>query len=149
MCVFTAMLMWAYTTWALLQRQLMVITRYTWSHLLPADILYCTLGLNSRFNWLQLISWYQWAWASQLAFLQESVLVFDPFHWNGVIIISIIINQNHHNNNHNNNIKNIQMMDTEVIQNTLLWNKQKWKQDTTIRHASKRLCLARKQFAVS
>lgn len=76
--------------------------------------------------------------------LQESVLVFDPFHWNGIIIISIIINQNHHNNN--NNIKNIQMMDTEVIQNTLRWNKQKWKQDTTIRHASKRLCLARKQF---
>lgn len=48
--------------------------------------------------------------------LQESVLVFDPFHRNGIIILSIIINQNHHNNN---NIKNIQMMDTEVIQNTL------------------------------
>lgn len=46
---------------------------------------------------------------------QESVLVFDPFHWNGIIIISIIINQNLHNNNNNNNIKNIQMMDTEVV----------------------------------
>lgn len=57
------------------------------------------------------------AWALQLAFYKKSVLVFDPFHWNGIIIISIIINQNHHNNN--NNIKNIQMMDTEVIQNTL------------------------------
>lgn len=44
--------------------------------------------------------------------LQESVLVFDPFHWNGIIIISI-------NNYNYNNIKNIQMMDTEVIQNTL------------------------------
>lgn len=48
--------------------------------------------------------------------LQESVLVFDPYHWNEIIIISIIINQNRHNNN---NIMNIQMMDTEVIQNTL------------------------------
>ena len=49
--------------------------------------------------------------------LLESVLVFDPYHWNEMIIISLIINQNHQNNN--NNIKNIQMMDTEVIQNTL------------------------------
>lgn len=73
--------------------------------------------------------------------LQESVLVFDPFHWNGIIIISI----NNYNCN-NNNIKNIQIMDTEVIQNTLRWNKEKWKRDTTIRHASKQLCLARKQF---
>lgn len=49
--------------------------------------------------------------------LQESVLVFDPFHWNG-IIISI-------NNWKYNNIKNIQMMDTEVVQNIQRRNKEK------------------------
>lgn len=54
---------------------------------------YCIVhvGLNSRIHWLQLISWYQWAWAFTTGILQESVLVFDPFHWNGIIIISIII----------------------------------------------------------
>lgn len=50
--------------------------------------------------------------------LQESVLVFVPYHWNGIIIISIIINQNHNNNIKKKNNKNIQMMDTVVIQNT-------------------------------
>lgn len=68
--------------------------------------------------------------------LQESVLVFDPFHWNG-IIISI-------NNLKYNNIKNIQMMDTEVIQNIQRRNKEKWKPDTTIRHASKQLMFGKK-----
>ena len=123
-CVFTAMLMRAYTTQVLLQRQLVVTSSYyIWSHRSPVEILYWTSGLNSRIHWLQLISWYQWAWAFTTGILRESVLVFDPFHWNGIIIISIIINQNLHNNNNNNNnnnnIKNIQMMDTEVIQNTL------------------------------
>lgn len=114
-CVYCYSL-WAYTTWVLLQRQLMVITYYTWSHLSPVEILYCTWGLNSRIHWLQLISWYQWAWALQLAFYMKACWSLILFHWNGNIIISIIINQNHHNNN---NIKNIQIMDTEVIQNTL------------------------------
>lgn len=68
--------------------------------------------------------------------LQESVLVFDPFHWNG-IIISI-------NNWKYNNIKNIQMMDTEVVQNIQRRNKEKWKPDTTIRHASKQLMFGKK-----
>lgn len=38
------------------------------------------------------------------------------------------------------------MMDTEVIQNTQCLNGPKTKKDTTVRHASKQLCLARKQF---
>lgn len=89
---------------------------------------YCVvhLGLNSRICWLQLISWYQWAWALQLAFYKKACWSLILFHWNGIIIISIIINQNHHNNN-NNNIKNIQMMDTEVIQNTLRLKQTKMK----------------------
>lgn len=37
-------------------------------------------------------------------------------------------------------------MDTEVIQNTQCLNDPKNKKDTTVRHASKRLCLARKRF---
>lgn len=107
MCVFTAMLMWAYTTWVLLQKA--ANGYYLLYMITPVEILYCTLGLNS-------CSWSVGTSELELYNWQESVLVFDPFDWNGIIIISIIIN--HHHNNNNNNIKNIQMMDTEVIQNT-------------------------------
>lgn len=38
------------------------------------------------------------------------------------------------------------MMDTEVIQNTQRLKDPRTQKDTTVRHASKRLCLARKRF---
>lgn len=83
----------------------------------------CTAGSS---HGLQLISWYQRAWALKLAFSCRKRAGLWSFLVGMESSLSIIINQNHHNHN---TIKNIQMMDTESIQNTLRWKqtKMKWR----------------------
>lgn len=93
-------------------------------------------------GWLQLIRWYQRAWIDTKA----SVLVFDPRRQNGIVVKSIIVK-----------IMIILIITLRIYK----WWIQKWmkknhtqclnvqnkqKQGTTVRHASKRLCLARKRF---
>lgn len=99
---------------------------------------YCVVRsvLSARLDWPAVDRLVPVSLSFKTGCLQESVLVFDPFHWNG-IIISI-------NNLKYNNIKNIQRMDTEVIQNIQRRNKEKWEPDTTIRHASKQLMFGKK-----